>query len=91
MTNAGRADRQPRASGGTDAQLRLAEVADTPLDLPDDDPLPERRGLYRRALELASPGPAFPSANLGVEVNYVGLAPRRPRTFLSVPFSIPTR
>jgi RNA polymerase sigma-70 factor (ECF subfamily) len=47
-----RLSRHPRASGGTDAQLRLAEVADTPLDLPDDDPLPERQGLYRRALEM---------------------------------------
>jgi RNA polymerase sigma-70 factor (ECF subfamily) len=47
-----RVGRQPRASGGTDAQLRLAEVADTPIDLPDDDPPAQRQGLYRRALEL---------------------------------------
>jgi RNA polymerase sigma-70 factor (ECF subfamily) len=43
---------QPRARGGTDAQLRLAEVAEQPLELPDDDPPEERQKLSRRALEL---------------------------------------
>jgi RNA polymerase sigma-70 factor (ECF subfamily) len=45
-----RLSRQPRARGGTDAQMRLAEVPE--LDLPDEDPPEARQGLYRRALEL---------------------------------------
>jgi RNA polymerase sigma-70 factor (ECF subfamily) len=43
--------RQPRARGGTDAQLRLAEVPG-PAELPDEDPPEARQGLYRRALDL---------------------------------------
>jgi RNA polymerase sigma-70 factor (ECF subfamily) len=47
-----RSGRQPRASGGSDAFVKLQEVADPQADLPDEDPVPEVQGLYRRALEL---------------------------------------
>jgi RNA polymerase sigma-70 factor, ECF subfamily len=44
--------RQPPAMGGSDAFVRLQEVPDTPIDLPDEDAQAEVQGLYRRALEL---------------------------------------
>jgi RNA polymerase sigma-70 factor (ECF subfamily) len=47
-----RLHRQPRARGGTDAQIRLAEISEPLVDLPDEDPPEARQGLYRRALEL---------------------------------------
>lgn len=43
------ATRQPQASGGTDAFVRLHEVPDGAAD---DDPPPEVNALYRRALEI---------------------------------------
>ncbi len=47
-----RHSRHPAAPGGSAAFLRLQEVADPQAGLPDDNPLPEIQGLYRRALEL---------------------------------------
>ena len=48
-----RADRQPRASGGTDALARLQEVAETePPEADEDDSPSELEALQRRALEL---------------------------------------
>jgi RNA polymerase sigma-70 factor (ECF subfamily) len=47
-----RAGRIPPASGGSEAFVRLNEVADPHADLPDDDSPVELQGLYRRALEL---------------------------------------
>jgi RNA polymerase sigma-70 factor (ECF subfamily) len=45
--------RDPRASGGTDAFLRLQEVTASPTASEDDeDPVEELDGLRRRALEL---------------------------------------
>jgi RNA polymerase sigma-70 factor (ECF subfamily) len=45
--------RQPQGSGGTDAFLRLNEVADPVADLPDEaDAQAETDGLRQRALEL---------------------------------------
>ena len=45
--------RQPQAEGGTDAQRRLAGVAQAETPLPDtDDPEEELTRLYHRALEL---------------------------------------
>ncbi|MDR3634441.1 MAG: sigma-70 family RNA polymerase sigma factor [Isosphaeraceae bacterium] len=44
--------RHPLASGGSEAFVRLNEVADPRVDLPDDDSPVELQGLYRRALEL---------------------------------------
>lgn len=41
---------QPLAQGGTEANMRLHELPDVPLD--DTDPVEEERDLYRRALEL---------------------------------------
>jgi RNA polymerase sigma-70 factor (ECF subfamily) len=46
-----RADRQPRAAGGSDAYLRLQGLADAEQP-PEEDPPVELHGLYRRALEL---------------------------------------
>jgi RNA polymerase sigma-70 factor (ECF subfamily) len=44
---------QPEAEGGTDAQRRLAGVAQAETTLPEtDDPEEELTGLYHRALEL---------------------------------------
>jgi len=47
-----RAGRQPQAGGGTDAQLRLHEVADPEPAPPDEDPQAEISALHRRALDL---------------------------------------
>jgi RNA polymerase sigma-70 factor (ECF subfamily) len=48
-----RADRQPRASGGTDAMAQLQEVAEAePPEADEDDSPPELEALRRRALEL---------------------------------------
>ncbi len=47
-----RKGRYPIAPGGSEAFVRLEEVADTRIDLPDDDSPTEMQGLYRRALEL---------------------------------------
>jgi RNA polymerase sigma-70 factor (ECF subfamily) len=48
-----RSGRQPAASGGTEAFVRLHEVTDAAPGLADeDDPAPEVEGLRRRALEL---------------------------------------
>ena len=48
-----RADRQPRASGGTDALARLQEVAEAePPEADEDDSPSELEALRRRALEL---------------------------------------
>jgi len=44
--------RIPFAPGGSEAFLRLQEVADPKVDLPDEDPPAQIRGLYRRALDL---------------------------------------
>jgi RNA polymerase sigma-70 factor (ECF subfamily) len=47
------AGRQPRAAGGTDALLRLQELADGTAAVADeDDPPGELHALYRRALDL---------------------------------------
>jgi RNA polymerase sigma-70 factor, ECF subfamily len=44
---------QPQARGGTDALVRLGEVADRPPADPEEEDEPsEARALYRRALEL---------------------------------------
>jgi RNA polymerase sigma-70 factor, ECF subfamily len=48
-----RADRQPRASGGTDALARLQDVAEAePPDADEDDSPSELEALRRRALDL---------------------------------------
>jgi RNA polymerase sigma-70 factor (ECF subfamily) len=48
-----RRQQQPEAEGGTDAQRRLAEVAQAETPPPEtDDPEEELTGLYHRALEL---------------------------------------
>jgi RNA polymerase sigma-70 factor (ECF subfamily) len=48
-----RADRQPRASGGTEALARLQDVAEAgPPDADEDDSPSELEALRRRALEL---------------------------------------
>ena len=48
-----RADRQPRASGGTDALARLQDVAEAePPEADEDDSPSELEALRRRALEL---------------------------------------
>jgi len=48
-----RADRQPRASGGTDALARLQHVAEAePPEADEDDSPSELEALRRRALEL---------------------------------------
>jgi RNA polymerase sigma-70 factor (ECF subfamily) len=49
-----RSARHPKASGGTDAQLRLQEVEIDAASsaISDDDPAEELDGLRRRALEL---------------------------------------
>jgi RNA polymerase sigma-70 factor, ECF subfamily len=48
-----RADRQPRASGGTDALARLQDVAEAePPDAEEDDSPSELEALRRRALDL---------------------------------------
>jgi RNA polymerase sigma-70 factor (ECF subfamily) len=47
-----RRDRQPQAVGGTDALLRLQELADGTAADPGEDPPDELGGLYHRALEL---------------------------------------
>jgi RNA polymerase sigma-70 factor (ECF subfamily) len=48
-----RADRQPRASGGTDALARIQEVAEAePPEAAEDDSPSELEALRRRALEL---------------------------------------
>jgi RNA polymerase sigma-70 factor (ECF subfamily) len=48
-----KAGRQPRAAGGSEALLRLQEVADAAGDPADgNDPPEELGGLYRRGLEL---------------------------------------
>jgi RNA polymerase sigma-70 factor (ECF subfamily) len=48
-----RADRQPRASGGTDAMAQLQEIAEAePPEADEDDSPPELEALRRRALEL---------------------------------------
>jgi len=48
-----RRDRQPRAGGGTDAQMKLENVADPLAHLDVDDEAPrETEGLRHRALEL---------------------------------------
>lgn len=44
--------RVPYAKGGSAAFLLLQDVADPRVELPDDDPPAQVRGLYRRALEL---------------------------------------
>jgi RNA polymerase sigma-70 factor (ECF subfamily) len=44
--------RQPVGPGGTDAGLKLQEVADARVELPEEDGAPQLQGLYRRALEL---------------------------------------
>src|SRR5262249_27130684 len=43
--------RAPVASGGSVAFARLQELADPAVELPDEDPSEELRGLHRRALE----------------------------------------
>ena len=48
-----RRQQQPQAEGGTDAQRRLAGVAQAETPLPEtDDPEEELTGLYHRALEM---------------------------------------
>ncbi len=48
-----RAKRQPTGSGGTDAFLRMQDLAEASLSAPiEDDPATEVSALYRRALEL---------------------------------------
>ncbi len=47
-----RKGRIPFAPGGSEAFLRLQEIADPKVDLPDEDPPAQIRGLYRRALDL---------------------------------------
>ncbi|VTR95216.1 rna polymerase sigma factor y : RNA polymerase sigma factor, sigma-70 family OS=Singulisphaera acidiphila (strain ATCC BAA-1392 / DSM 18658 / VKM B-2454 / MOB10) GN=Sinac_1616 PE=4 SV=1: Sigma70_r2 [Gemmata massiliana] len=47
-----RGARQPVGAGGSEAQARLHELADPNVELPDEDPPGEVRGVYRRALEL---------------------------------------
>ena len=48
-----RTNRQPKASGGTDAFVQLQEVAEAATPAPeDDDPPSELEALRRRALEL---------------------------------------
>src|SRR5262249_39131734 len=48
-----RSGRQPQASGGTDAFLKLQEVADTAAEAPEgEDPSEQLDALHRRALEL---------------------------------------
>lgn len=47
-----RTGRHPSAPGGSEAFARLHELADSRIDLPDDDSPVELQGLYRRALEL---------------------------------------
>ncbi|WP_422927115.1 RNA polymerase sigma factor [Singulisphaera sp. PoT] len=47
-----RKGRHPSAPGGTEAFLRLEELADPRPDLPDEDSQAQIQGLYRRALEL---------------------------------------
>jgi RNA polymerase sigma-70 factor (ECF subfamily) len=48
-----RSDREPQASGGTDAQRRLSDVVDPLAHLADDSEAGEETaGLRRRALEL---------------------------------------
>jgi RNA polymerase sigma-70 factor (ECF subfamily) len=47
-----RKGRGPLASGGSEAFVKLGELSDPHVDLPDDDPPSELRGLYHRALEL---------------------------------------
>jgi RNA polymerase sigma-70 factor (ECF subfamily) len=42
----------PRAAGGTDAHLRLQELAGPATESTDDDGPDERQALFRRALEL---------------------------------------
>jgi RNA polymerase sigma-70 factor (ECF subfamily) len=47
-----RTDRQPQASGGTDALARLSEVSQDDPSSEDEDPASELDALRRRALEL---------------------------------------
>jgi RNA polymerase sigma-70 factor (ECF subfamily) len=47
-----RSNRQPKASGGTDALLQLQEVADGVPSEGEEDPPSELEALRRRALEL---------------------------------------
>jgi RNA polymerase sigma-70 factor (ECF subfamily) len=47
-----RKGRSPSAAGGSDAFVRLQEVADPQVDLPEDDSRQQLQGLYVRALEL---------------------------------------
>jgi RNA polymerase sigma-70 factor (ECF subfamily) len=47
-----RQGRHPRATGGSDALVRLQQVVDQRDDLPDEDSEVEIQGLFRRALEL---------------------------------------
>jgi len=49
IDHARRRGRQPEAQGGTDAQRRLAQLAEQPLP---EDSADDLAGLYRRALEL---------------------------------------
>jgi RNA polymerase sigma-70 factor (ECF subfamily) len=50
--------KQPQAPGGTDAQLRLAQIPDQPPELSDGagPPSAEKTGLESRALELVRAG-----------------------------------
>jgi RNA polymerase sigma-70 factor (ECF subfamily) len=44
--------RQPVAAGGTESRMKLQELADPQVELPDEDEAPQLQELYRRALEL---------------------------------------
>jgi RNA polymerase sigma-70 factor (ECF subfamily) len=44
--------RSPPAAGGSEAFVKLQDLADPQVDLPDDDSRVEVQGLYCRALEL---------------------------------------
>jgi RNA polymerase sigma-70 factor (ECF subfamily) len=47
-----RGERHPRASGGTDALVRLQGVEDAAAEAAEEDPAEELDGLRRRALEM---------------------------------------
>jgi RNA polymerase sigma-70 factor (ECF subfamily) len=51
LAHARQAAKQPRAAGGTDAALRLREVAEPEPPADDEDPSAEVNELYRQALE----------------------------------------
>ena len=48
--------RQPVGAGGTQALLKMQEVAGPHVELPEEDPFAHLHGLYQRALELVRGG-----------------------------------